>query len=224
MARKVVFLLALAGSLAAASARAQDEAVPAARPSDGREIDAGLAWIDHPPPLTLYTPGRGGTRIGGLPDDFVKGNAPLYTFQIHTSFTITPPGPLVFPVFGMGIGFGAGGYPDSTTSGDVVYRNSGAAGFATLELSGIGLRAATRDLRVLVSVVPALDLFWASGHVSDPSLDFDASGTGKAFALRARGEVCARSGDGWLCAYAGTSVVEGWSFLNGGFVGLERAF
>jgi hypothetical protein len=219
--KTALFVVAL-GSLVAAPARAQDEPSPGPDVPDHehavREADFGVAWIDRPPPLTLFTSGRDGTRIGGLPDNLVPGAAPLYLFTLHASFTLVR-GPLVFPILGLGLGFGGGGYPD-TTFGDVSYHGN-VVGLASIELGGLGVRAEGRHVRAQATLIPSFDGFWQTGHVSDPSIDLDATGYGKAFALRARGELCLKHGDGWLCAAGGPALIEGERFLDGGFLAFE---
>jgi hypothetical protein len=221
---KTALFVVAVGSLVAVPARAQDEPSPGPPAAESethgvRELDVGAAWLDRPPPLTLFTAGKGGTRIGGLPDDLVHGASPLYLFMLHAGFTLTR-GPFVLPIFGLGIGFGGGGYPDTTTYGDVAYRGN-LVGVASFELGGIGLRAEGRSVRGQATLVPSFDAFWQAGHLSDPSIDLDATGYGKAFALRARGELCGKHGDSWLCVAAGPTLIEGERFLDGGFVALQ---
>jgi hypothetical protein len=198
-----------------------DEDSPAAAPRPwpcfGGTVDARLVWIDRPPPVRLRTPGKGGVDIGGLPDDFVPRTSTLFVTTAHASLYLATSDSLFFPLFGLAIGAGGGGYADSGSFGAAVFDRSGAVVFGTLELPGVGLQAEGTRWRALVSMVPGIDLVTLNGSFHDASVHFDAEGDGRAFSLRAEARVCGKFGSTWLCVAGAPSVLEGESLFNGGY-------
>jgi hypothetical protein len=204
------------------SVRAEPDSALVSLPSPwaGGSVDGRLVWVDRPPPVRLRTPGKGGVDIGGLPGDFVPRTGMLFAMTVHFSFYLARSDALFFPLFGLAIGAGGGGYADRGAFGAAVFDRSGPIAFGTLELPGVGVQDQWDRWRGLVSVVPGIDFVTLPGHFHDASVDFDAEGSGGAFALRLEARICRKSGESWICASGASTVVEGESLLNGGFFGL----
>ena len=203
--RRTPLVLALAlGSSVPAVARADDKWSLQAR------VDLRLTWIDHPPSLSQVN----GTSL--LPLTPSTGAADIVS--LHGGVDLAR-APLVFPLLGLDLGAGAGGY------GGGAFSQDGPVWMMSLSLPGVGVGTSATSWRWMVAVTPAIDFLETSGHFVVNGANVTASGDGLAFALRSRAELCLRNGPKppWVCVSGGPTLLQGERWLDGGWVGVGVA-
>jgi hypothetical protein len=188
-------------------------------------VDARLAWVDRPPPVTIKTPGKGGVPVEGLPSDFMSRDGTMFAETVGASLLLASPKPFVFPLFGLALGVGGGGYADHGTLGAATFDRNPTMLYGNVELPGVGLMADGPGWRGWAMLVPGVDFVTLYGRFHDASVAFDAEGDGVAFSLRFEVRGCARAlAWTWWCGAIGPTLVEGDTFLNGGFVSSGAMF
>jgi hypothetical protein len=223
-----ILVTALVALLTPRTARADEERSPdLTRPAFTIEADLRYAWVARPPGLTLYEPGKYGSRIDGIRDGFVGGDTPLQGVGAHFGLVYHPTRNLIVPTLGVTFGGATGGYGTTTRDDGLSFSPDSLSYFATLDLIGLGLEARRGPITVSASARAGVDYFAVSGQLTDPQLAADATGKGWALAIRGELRLCGRvSDDGvaHVCIFGGPTLVEGSHTMNGGYAGLGATF
>ena len=221
----VVMITAL---LAPTLARADEEAPPDTSPrAFSIEADLRYAWVPRPPSLTLYEPGKYGSRIDGIRDGWVGGDTPLQGVGAHFALIYHPTRTLIVPTLGVTFGAATGGYGPTTRDDGLSFAPDSLSYFAMLDVIGIGLEGRTGAVTFSASARAGVDYFAVAGRLSDPQIAEDVTGKGWAIAVRGDLRLCVRasdSGSAKACVFGGPNLVEGSHLMNGGYAGLGATF
>jgi hypothetical protein len=185
-------------------------------------VDGVVAWVNRPPPASIYTPGKGGVPVEGLPYDWVTRSGTMTAVGLRLSMMTTQK-PFVFPLFSLSLALGGGGYVSHAAYQGATLDRSDPLFFGQIGLPGVGLMSQEPGWLASVALVPGVDFFGWNGNLSAPPVQFSVQGDAVAFVLRAEARVCAKV-DRWWCAAGGPNLLEGETWFNGATLSVGTSF
>jgi hypothetical protein len=185
-------------------------------------VDGVVAWVNRPPAASIYTPGKGGVPVGGLPYDMVTRSGTMTAVGLRVSM-VTTQKPFVFPLMSLSLAAGGGGYVRHATYQGATLDRSDPVFFGEIGLPGAGVMSQAPGWLVSVTLVPGLDFFGWNGNLSAPPVQFAVQGDAVAFVVRAEARVCAKV-DRWWCAAGGPNLLEGETWFNGATISIGTSF